>query len=163
MRTYTIAAAAAALIGAPGALAATGHTSTRITIRTLQTQTAITFVDADHSGGASVGDFAVIVARHHDPATHKVVGSGTAICTQMDAGGTAYDCQGEDRFSGGELREAGRSTGIKGFRFAILGGTGAYAGAQGEVRGIWLDKSMTKARDQFTFTTLRTHHGAPVQ
>jgi len=121
-------------------------------IHTLQIGTGLTLVDADHSGGPSAGDYFIITAKHLNPVTHRVIGTGTAICTQIDQTAKLYDCQGEDRFGGGELREAGqlKLTGT-GFRFAILGGTGPYVGAWGEVHGRFLDAAMTKARVTFTY------------
>ena len=87
-----------------------------------------------------------------DRATHKVIGGGTAICTQLDRQGKLYDCQGEDHFAGGDLRESARFPLGKGFTFAILGGTGIYSGASGELKGTWLDAKATNARDTFTIT-----------
>lgn len=153
MRSVLFAAAFSALT----ALAVTGVSGaapgSTITIHTIQIGTGSTVVDADHNGKASVGDYFVVTAKHLDPATHKPTGGGTAICTEIDTTGTVYDCQGEDHFAGGDLRESGRLLlTTKGLRFAVLGGTGSYAGVTGEVRGTWLDTKFMKARDTFTFS-----------
>ena len=103
-----------------------------------------------HYGKASVGDHSIAQVVHVSPKTGKVIGGGTAICTQINHRGTSFDCQGEDHFAGGEIREAGRFTFGRTFRLAILGGTGIYQGASGELKGTWLDKELTKARDVFT-------------
>jgi hypothetical protein len=34
-----------------------------------------------------------------------------------------------------------------------VGGTGAFVGASGELKGTWLDAKLTKARDTFTIVT----------
>jgi len=123
-----------------------------LTIRTIQQGTAFTTVDADHNGKPSIGDYSIAAVVHLSPTTKKPIGGGTAICTQINAAGTLFDCQGEDHFAGGEIREAGRFTISKGFRLAILGGTGIYQGVSGELAGTWLDAKLTKARDVFTMT-----------
>jgi hypothetical protein len=126
------------------------HAASTIVINTIQRSTAFAAVDADHNGKPSVGDYSVAQVVHLSPKTGKVIGGGSAICTQINAGGSLFDCQGQDHFAGGELREAGRFTISKGFRLAILGGTGIYQGASGELNGTWLDKKLTRSRDVFT-------------
>jgi hypothetical protein len=147
----TLALGVAVLLGV-AASASASHSSIS-TIRTLQKGTAATWVDADHSGKPSIGDYTVFRAVHLDPTTRKVIGGGTAICTQLDAKGLLFDCQGEDHFAGGDLRESARFPIGKGFTFAILGGTGIYRGASGELKGTWIDSKLTNARDTFTIST----------
>jgi hypothetical protein len=122
-------------------------------IKTIQRAAAFTTVDADHNGKPSIGDYSVAQVVHLSPKTGKAIGGGTAICTQVNASGSLFDCQGEDHFAGGEIREAGRFTISKGFRLAILGGTGIYEGASGELNGTWLDSKFTRSRDVFTIHT----------
>ena len=153
MRGKLIVAAGAGL--AAVAVAAFAHASpsqgsSTITIHTLQLGTGVKWNDLDRNGKPSVGDVTVLYARHFDLKTHKPLGGGTAICTQLDDQGLVYDCIGEDHFAGGDIREAARFRLGKGFTFAILGGTGAYVGASGELKGTWLDAKATKARDTFT-------------
>ena len=124
--------------------------TTVTTIKTIQQAVAFTSIDADHNGKPSVGDYSIAQVVHLSPKSGKPIGGGTAICTQIDAAGSLYDCQGEDHFAGGDIREAGRFRIAKGFRLAILGGTGVYQGAAGELNGTWLDAKLTKARDIFT-------------
>lgn len=154
MRFRLLLTATVMLIGASMASASAETPARAHVIRTLQVGTGLTLVDADHSGGQSVGDYFVLTAKHLNPVTHRVTGTGTAICTQIDQAGTIFDCQGEDQFGRGELREAGQlKLTSRGFRFAILGGTGPYLGAWGEVRGTFLNAAKTKARVTFTYRT----------
>jgi hypothetical protein len=123
------------------------------TIRTIMQTTAYTSVDADHNGTASVGDYSVAQVIHLDPKTGKQIGTGVAICTQVDADGSLFDCQGSDVFPGGELREAGKFTIGKTWHLSILGGSGRYDGASGSVDGTWLDPQLTRSRDVFMIQT----------
>jgi len=137
------------LLVAPAAASSTPGAAVT-TIKTIQKASAFTTIDADHNGKASIGDYSVAEVIHVSPKTGKVIGGGTAICTQINTAGTRFDCVGEDHFAGGEIREAGRFTLAAGFRLAVLGGTGVYQGASGELRGTWLDTKLTRARDVFT-------------
>ena len=120
------------------------------TIRTTQQTTAFTSVDADHNGTASIGDYSVAQVVHLDPTTGKQVGTGVAICTQVTADGSLFDCQGSDVLPGGELREAGRFTTGATWHLSILGGSGRYDGASGSVDGTWLDPQFSSSRNVFT-------------
>lgn len=154
MRFRLLLAAMFMLVWASTAFASSGSRHRAHVIHTLQIGTGLTLVDADHSGGQSVGDYFVLTAKHLNSVTRKVIGTGTAICTQIDQAGKIFDCQGEDQFGRGELREAGQlKLTATGFRFAVLGGTGPYLGAWGEVRGTFLDAAKTKARVTFTYWT----------
>ena len=145
---------ALAVLGATSlASAAPKAARSTVTIKTLMDVTSATPVDADHNGKPSIGDYTIFRAVHHDPSTARVVGGGTAICTQIDAQGTLFDCIGEDHFAGGDIREAFRFGLSKSFKIGILGGTGVYQGAYGELNGTWLDSKETKARAVFTITT----------
>jgi hypothetical protein len=123
------------------------------TVRTIQQTAAFTSVDADHNGTASIGDYSVAQVVHLDPTTGKQIGTGVAICTQVDADGTLFDCQGSDVLPGGELREAGKFTIGKTWHLSILGGSGRYDGASGSVDGTWLDPQLSRSRDVFTIRT----------
>jgi hypothetical protein len=140
--------AAAAAIPCGLASAAAGHSGSTVIIHTIQKSIALTTVDADHNGKASVGDYKVDEVVHVDPATGKKVGTGIAICTQVTANGRLYDCQASDVLPGGELRESGRFTLGKTWRFAIVGGSGKFDGASGSVSGTWLEK-FSRSRDVF--------------
>ena len=137
--------------GVSGHLAsATAADSGATIVHTLQKTVAYTTVDADHNGKASVGDYSVAQVVHLDPATGKQIGTGVAICTQITASGSLYDCQGSDVLPGGELREGGRFSLGRTWHLAILGGSGKFDGASGSVDGTWLDAKLTKSRDVFT-------------
>ena len=128
------------------------HAVSTITIRTLMKAVAFTSVDADHNGKPSVGDYSVVRVVHVNPRTGKQIGTGTAICTQVNTAGTLLDCQGSDVFPGGEIREAGRFTLAKKRQLSILGGSGIYDGASGSVNGTWLDPKYTKSSVTFQIT-----------
>src|SRR5450432_1138030 len=128
------------------------HRASTIMIRTLMKTIAFTSVDADHNGKPSVGDYTVVQVVHVNPTTGKQIGTGTAICTQINAAGTHLDCQGSDIFAGGEIREAGRFGLGKKWQVSILGGSGIYNGASGRVDGKWLDAKFTKSSDVFTIS-----------
>ena len=115
--------------------------------------TAYTTIDADHNGKPSVGDYSIARVVHIDPQSGRQVGTGVAICTQIAAAATVFDCRGSDSLPGGELREAGKFTLAKTWHLSILGGSGRYDGASGSVDGTWLDAKATKSRVLFTITT----------
>lgn len=140
---------AAALVPAIASGSSQGDAAT-VTIQTIQSATAFTTIDADQNGKASVGDYSVAQVVHTDPKTGKRIGTGVAICTQINAAGSLFDCQGSDVLPGGELREAGRFTFGKTWHLSIVGGSGVYDGASGSVQGTWLDAKLTRSRDVFT-------------
>ena len=143
------AVAAAAAVSCGLASAADRGSGPTVTIHTIMKSTARTMIDADHNGKPSVGDYYVDQVIHVDPATGRQVGTGVAICTQVTSNARLYDCQASDVLPGGELREAGRFTLGKTWRFAIVGGSGRFDGASGSVTGTWLDSQFTKSRDVF--------------
>jgi hypothetical protein len=104
-------------------------------------------------GKASVGDYSVAQVVHVEPKSGKQIGTGVAICTQVTADGSLFDCQGSDVFPGGELRESGRFTSGKTWHLSIVGGSRRYDGASGSVDGTWLDPQFTQSRDIFTIKT----------
>jgi hypothetical protein len=120
------------------------------TIQTIMQTTAFTQVAPDHDGKAKVGDYTVAQVVHLDPTTGRQIGTGVAICTQITADGSLFDCQGSDVLPGGELREAGRFTPGKTWHLSILGGSGRFNGASGSVDGAWLNPQLTRSHDVFT-------------
>jgi hypothetical protein len=112
--------------------------------------TSTTPVDVDGSGGASIGDTLVEVGDLYTPDGKTKVGDSYAVCTQVTADQSIFDCQGSDLLPGGEIREAGRAVDPAAFTWAILGGTGKYAGVGGTVSG-------TIAGDTIDYTISITH------
>lgn len=115
--------------------------------------TAATSVDVDGSGDASIGDTVIQQGDLYTADGKTKVGDGYAVCTQVTADQSLYDCQGSDSLPGGEIREAGRFTDPATFTWAVLGGTGKYVGAGGSVTGTTVDAttidytiSLTRAR-----------------
>ncbi len=151
MKVHRI-AAVLLVAGVVPALAA-GSAKNATTFRTLMKSAAFTMVDADHNGKPSVGDYSVAQVVHVDPKSGKRLGTGTAICTQVDKVGALLDCQGSDVFAGGEIREAGRFVPGKTWRLSIVGGSGIYDGASGSVSGTWLDPKFSKSADVFAVKT----------
>ena len=101
--------------------------------------TSSTAVDVDGSNGPSVGDTLVDLGDLYTADGKTKIGDGYAVCTQVTADQSIYDCQGSDSLPGGEIREAGRFTDPSTFTWAVLGGTGRYAGVGGTVTGTSID------------------------
>jgi hypothetical protein len=101
--------------------------------------TAATPVDVDGSGDASVGDTLIEQGDLYTADGTTKVGDGYAVCTQVTADQSLYDCLGSDLLPGGEIREAGRTTDPATFTWAVLGGTGKYVGVGGSVTGTSID------------------------
>jgi hypothetical protein len=114
--------------------------------------TATTNVDVDGSGGATIGDTLVEFGDLYTPDGKTKVGDSYAVCTQVTADQSIYDCQGSDRLPGGEIREAGRAVDPAAFTWAILGGTGKYTGAGGTVSG-----TVTGDTIDYTISLLHSH------
>ncbi len=154
MRTTIFAAAAAAAVAVIAtttfADAAPKAAGTTTTIKTTMNLTAVTNVDADRNGGPSAGDFELFSEVHHS-ASGAVVGNGTAVCFETDGAGKQFTCSGETDFGASQLQEAFHFFPASNtFRAAILGGTGKYQGAYGEMTGTWLDAKESKASVVFT-------------
>ena len=128
--------AAAVLVAAAVPALASGSSDRHAapTLHTLMKTVAFTSVDADHNGKPSVGDYTVAQVIHVDPTTRKRIGTGVAICTQVNAAGTLFDCEGSDVLPGGELREGGRLVPAATWHLSILGGSGKFDGASGSGR-----------------------------
>ena len=73
--------------------------------------TATTAVDVDGSGGASVGDTLVEQGDLYTADGKTKVGDGYAVCTQVTADQSTYDCQGSDSLPGGFTGVGGSVTG----------------------------------------------------
>jgi hypothetical protein len=138
--------------GAAVASVAFGSAGSGRTITATALGTGIALVDADRSGKPSLGDYEVGLSRYVDPKTGKGMGHGSVVCTQTNAAGTEYQCQGVTHFAGGDVSVAGMFSPLaKSFKLAIVGGTGAYAGAKGTLTVRWLARDFSKARDVFEF------------
>jgi len=158
MRTTILAAAAAAAVTviatASFADAAPKAGGTTTTIKTTMTVTALTNVDTDGNGGPSVGDLDIFSEVQNDAKTNRLVGNGTAVCTETDGAGQQFTCTGETDFGANEIQEGFRYLPASTtFRAAILGGTGTYQGAYGQMTGTWVDAKHDKASVVFTITT----------
>jgi hypothetical protein len=143
------AACVAAVTGASVALGSAGGSERTITATSLGT--GIALVDADHDGKPSVGDYEVGTSRYVDPESGKAIGHGSVVCTQINAAGTEYQCEGSTHLPGGDLTSAGLFSPLeRSFSLAVTGGTGVYAGASGTVAVTWLAKDFSKSRTVFT-------------
>jgi hypothetical protein len=111
----------------------------------------ITLVDANGDEKPSRGDYEVATSVYVHPKSGKPLGRGSVVCTQIDAAGLRYQCQGAAHFAGGDIVTAGLfPVTAKSFALAIVGGTGVYAGSRGTLRVTWLDAKFARARAAFT-------------
>jgi hypothetical protein len=150
LHSITITVAALALTATSVASGSNAPDSAR-TIKAVAQGTGITFIDADHSGKPSVGDYEVGSSVYLNARTGKAIGRGTVVCTQVNATGTRYQCQGQSHFAGGDVLTAGLfDATAKTYTQAVVGGTGVYASAAGTLSGAWLDARFSKARVVFT-------------
>lgn len=102
-------------------------------------------VDVDGDGKASDGDTFVIRGDHFTREGGTRIGSGTSVCTVVDNAAGLSDCQGSDTLPAGEIRTAGQLVqGASGFRWAIVGGTGRYRTAHGQLAGTNLNADGSK-------------------
>lgn len=134
---------AALLVGALGAvvpLAAAGGAPDR-DLRFRATQTQFAALDNGPSG-SSLGDVIVYADDFTDDAGRRVGrDGGTCITTTMlDGGAFSADCVATLVLQRGEITVHGEvtfasPTDLPPFTTAITGGTGAYQGAAGELRG----------------------------
>jgi len=132
-----------ALVAAAAALGSGGGR----TINAIAKSAGITFVDADRSGKPSIGDYEIGKSVYVNPASGKVIGRGSVICTQTDAAGVVYQCQGVTHFAGGDIVTAGPFTATaKSVSLAVVGGTGVYARTNGLLTTTWLDARFARAR-----------------
>jgi hypothetical protein len=131
-----------ALVASPAALGSGGRT-----INAIAKSAGITFVDADRSGKPSIGDYEIGKSVYVNPTSGKVLGRGSVVCTQTDAAGVVYQCQGVTHFAGGDIVTAGPFTATaKSVSLAVVGGTGVYAGTNGLLTTTWLDSRFARAK-----------------
>ena len=139
-----------AAAGASVAFGSAAGSSER-TITATSLASGIVFVDADGNKKPSLGDYEVGLSRYVDAKTGKAIGHGSVVCTQTNAAGTQYQCEGVAHFPGGDVASAGLFSPLaKTFSLAITGGTGAYAGTTGTLTVTWLAKDFSKSRSVFS-------------
>jgi hypothetical protein len=150
-------ALAAALLALAAALPAFGSPSAAgpgRTITAIGQAVGFTSVDVDRNGKRTIGDYEIGQTLFVSPRSGKPLGRGTVICTMINNGGTDFQCQGQNRFAGGDIVHAGRfSVAAKTYRLAIVGGTGVYEGARGNVTGTWLDSKFLRQRVVFSLAS----------
>jgi hypothetical protein len=149
---HSIALSLAGMCALAAASAAFG--SSARTINAIAKGTGITFVDADHSGKASAGDYEIGTVVYVNPKSAKPIGHGSIVCTQIGASATAYQCQGVAHFAGGDIVTAGPfSASSKTGSLAVVGGTGVYARVAGLQSTTWLDNRFARAKVTFTLAS----------
>ena len=145
-----VCAAAACAAFAMVSLASAAPRSGATTIKTLQIVTSFA-----PKGTPGIGTVWAGQANHFDPTTGKKIGHGWAVCVQFTPGANGMlDCQGDDHFAGGDIREAGVFANPALLRWAIVGGTGAYRDAAGVVEWRSVGKSTTHYHSTFTIDKL---------
>lgn len=93
--------------------------------------TTSTLVDADHSGGPSIGDYVVFQSDLLDLKTGVKDAGVAGVCTFLTAAGDLSDCNATGTFAGGQIRVGGPSTSAKVNTTAVTGGTGIYRHVSG--------------------------------
>lgn len=160
-RALTVAGAILALgaITAVGLAAASRSANSGVTLRLVEKEQSFHFVDqppsAGPSSGPSQGDSFVFTSSLWTPGG-KRAGTLRASCVATSGGdGGTVTCYGTFGLKGGQLaamttlRGESRIT-----RIAIVGGTGAYAGARGEVTSVERrGGDNAPSDDVFRFTT----------
>ena len=82
------------------------------------------------SGEVSPGDMAITTYRVLDPANGRRLGRAQFVCVATDRGGAHQQCSGTIALPDGQLATQGDPDHV-----AIVGGSGAYAGARGTATG----------------------------
>jgi hypothetical protein len=127
---FAAAAAFAAAIASSGS--AQAPSARTITLLELSNKTRLTYVDnAKH--GPSAGDIIDFIIPVVDPATRKRLGDASATCSVLrfrKSSEPTQICHGIFTLADGAIVVSGL-LGPKGVQFAVVGGTGAYAGARG--------------------------------
>jgi hypothetical protein len=111
--------------------------------------TSLTKVDTDQNHRDSVGDLLIFRIDAKNAAETRTLGTGDSVCTATEIRGTAVTahCTGSARFGDGTLELAGLlHTDATSDRFAIVGGTGRYEEADGEVTLTALNQTATRLR-----------------
>jgi Dirigent-like protein len=145
-----IAAGAAGAIGAASAASDSGDDGdgaaqqVRIGIVTSQTK-----VDTDQNHRDSVGDLLIFHSEVRNGSETRTPGTAQSACTVTEIRGTALTahCTGTIEFADGTLELAGLlHSDSSSDRFAIVGGTGRYDAADGQVTVTVLDETRTRLR-----------------
>jgi hypothetical protein len=132
-------------------------TSSMTTLRLVEKEQSFHFVDVPPTSGPdsppSQGDSFVLTSTLWTKAG-KRAGTLRASCVVTSGGNGTVTCYGTFGLKGGRLaamttiRGESRTT-----RIAIVGGTGAYAGARGEMISVQRPGEDTPSDDVFRFTT----------
>jgi hypothetical protein len=146
-----IAAGAAGAIGAASAASDSGDgdgdgaaRQVRIGIVTSQTK-----VDTDQNHRDSVGDLLIFHSEVLNGSETRTLGTAQSACTVTEIRGTALTahCTGTTEFADGTLELAGLlHSDSSSDRFAIVGGTGRYDAADGQVTVTVLNETRTRLR-----------------
>jgi hypothetical protein len=81
-------------------------------------------------GPPSPGDASIVGYRVFDPSGAKRLGRAQFVCVATDRRGEHEQCTGTIALPGGQLATQGDADNV-----AVVGGTGAYAGARGTATG----------------------------
>jgi hypothetical protein len=112
-------------------------------IQFISQQTHFKVVDADDSGGFSVGDYFVFTENLFDPQSHKLIGTDHPRC-MVDF--TAFVCDGTFTLNGrGQIAVEGSLTNSSNV-LAVTGGTGDFLTAGGEA----FIRDLPSGRTEFT-------------
>lgn len=133
-----VVATAAAQRGAPAKKA-----GSRFTV--IERATTDTTTDTGKKGD-SVGDVLTFHNKLYNRADRKVVGRDQGACIRVDVG-TSYECHWTNIVRGGQIVVEGPFYDTKSSTLAIIGGTGRYRAARGEMRLV-----SRKGGKEFAFT-----------
>jgi dirigent-like protein len=147
MKRLALAVTACTAIAVPAALTnATAQTGQPTTLELVQLERDVrdAFVDNPPRRRESAGDVFIVSGRVRDTAG-RPVGRASAVFTQT----SRSSAQGAATFvlANGQIVVEGRLAGSGADTFAVVGGTGAYAGATGTAR-----ITEGRRRTEFTFT-----------
>ena len=114
------------------------------TITVIEKSGSSHFVDVGKRG-FSIGDEFTINSVFWNTARTERVGSNHGYCVFL--GHNRAHCAGTARLAGGTIEYAGNTANTPRFRIAVTGGTGDFAGAEGQVHIKNLNKSGSLSRD----------------
>ena len=147
-----VAAGAAGAIGAASAASDSaeddgdGAAARQVRIGIVTSQTK---VDTDQNHRDSVGDLLIIRSEVKNGSETTTLGTAQSACTVTEIRATALTahCTGTAEFADGTLELAGLlHSDSPSDRFAIVGGTGRYDGADGQVTVTVLNETRTRLR-----------------
>jgi hypothetical protein len=146
-----VAAGAAGAVGAAVAASDSGDDGDGAVARQARIGivTSLTKVDTDQNHRDSVGDLLIFRIDAKNAAETRTLGTGDSVCTATEIRGTAVTahCTGSAQFGDGTLELAGLlHTDAASDRFALVGGTGRYDEADGEVTLTALNQTATRLR-----------------